>query len=389
MQVARRIKDLPPYLFAEIDKKVAQARAKGVDVISLGIGDPDMPTPGHIVNALISAAQDPRNHRYPSYEGLREFREEVANWYLRRFSVELDPDKEVVSLIGSKEGIAHIPLCFVDPGDIVLVPDPGYPVYRIGTMLAGGVPFTVPLKEERGYLPDLNAIPKDVAEKAKLLFLNYPNNPTAATAPEEFFEEAVAFAKRHDIIVCHDAAYSEITFDGYIAPSFLSIPGAKDVGVEFHSLSKTFNMTGWRIGWACGNSMVIEALGRAKTNIDSGIFQAVQYAGIAGLRGPWTVVREICQVYQRRRDLVVERLNALGWNLTPTKASFYIWAPTPKGFTSIEFAAHLLDEAGVVVTPGVGYGSLGEGYFRISLTIEDARLAEALKRLEEAGVRFE
>lgn len=389
MDFAKRISQLPPYLFAEIDRKIAWAKSQGVDVISLGIGDPDIPTPPHIVEALQEEARNPQNHRYPSYEGLPEFREAVAEWYQKRFGVTLDPKKEVVSLIGSKEGIAHIPLCFVDPGDITLVPDPGYPVYRIGTLLAGGQAFPMPLLEENGFLPDLEMIPEDVRHKAKILYINYPNNPTAATAPLEFFERVVDFARRYDIVVCHDAAYSEVAFDGYKAPSFLETRGAKDVGIEFHSLSKTFNMTGWRIGWACGNADVIEALGRVKTNIDSGVFQAIQYAGIAALRGPAAPVQEASRIYQRRRDVVIEGLRELGWDIAPPKASFYIWARVPRGFDSIGFASHLLERAGVVVTPGVGYGIYGEGYFRISLTLKEERIREALSRMKEAGIRFE
>ncbi|NPV52623.1 MAG: LL-diaminopimelate aminotransferase [Firmicutes bacterium] len=388
METARRIRELPPYLFAEIDKKIADARRRGVDVLSLAIGDPDMPTPEHIVRRLVETAQDPQNHRYPSYEGLEEFRRAIVGWYERRFGVKLDPDKEIVSLIGSKEGIAHIPLCFVDPGDINLIPDPGYPVYGIGTLFAGGRSYMMPLLESNGYLPDLSAIPEDVARAAKLMFINYPNNPTAAVVPDGFFEEVVEFARKYDIIVCHDAAYTEITYDGYRAPSFLQTPGAMEVGIEFHSLSKTYNMTGWRIGWAAGNQTVIEALGRIKTNIDSGIFQAVQYAAIAALTGPQEPIEEACRVYARRRDMIIQGLNALGWDLKPIKGSIYIWAPVPRGYDSMGFASYLLEKTGVVITPGIGYGKHGEGYFRISLTYPESRIAEALDRIKEAGVTF-
>ncbi|WP_206812898.1 LL-diaminopimelate aminotransferase [Paradesulfitobacterium ferrireducens] len=389
MEEALRIKALPPYLFARIDEKVSAARAKGVDVISLGIGDPDMPTPDYIIERLTQAARNPANHRYPSYVGMLQFRQAVADWYKQRSKVELDPKKEVVTLIGSKEGIAHIAFCYINPGDIALIPDPGYPVYGIGTMLAGGVPYKMPLKAENGFLPDLDSVPEDVARKAKLMFLNYPNNPTSAIADEEFYLKAIAFAKKYDIILCHDAAYSEIAFEGYKPPSFLSLPGAKEVGIEFHSMSKTYNMTGWRVGWAAGNSRVVEALGRIKSNIDSGVFQAVQEAAMAGLASPPAFVEEICKTYQKRRDIVIDGLNALGWNLPKTKATIYVWPQVPRGYTSASFAEAVLDKAGVVVTPGNGYGEYGEGYFRISLTVGTERLQEALKRMQQSLGKFE
>lgn len=382
MEEALRIQSLPPYLFARIDEKIATAKAQGVDVISLGIGDPDLPTPEPIIERLIAAARKPVNHRYPSYVGMIEFRAAVAEWYKRRSNVILDPQKEVVTLIGSKEGIAHIAFCYLNPGDIALIPDPGYPVYGVGTLLAGGVPYTMPLKEENGFLPDFGAIPEEVARKAKLMFLNYPNNPTSAIADEAFYLRAIAFAQKYDIIICHDAAYSEIAFEGYKPLSFLEIPGAKDVGIEFHSMSKSFNMTGWRIGWAAGNARVIEALGRIKSNIDSGVFQAIQEASIEGLLGSQEIVKEICHVYKERRDIVVDGLNPMGWNLKKTQATIYIWPKVPKGYTSASFAEFVLDKAGVVVTPGNGYGEYGEGYFRISLTIETERLKEALERMK-------
>ena len=390
MEEARRIQSLPPYLFARIDEKIAEAKAKGVDVISLGIGDPDRPTPDHIVERLVEAAHNPENHRYPSYVGMLEFRQAVAEWYKQRSpKIELDPKTEVVTLIGSKEGIAHINLCYLNPGDLALIPDPGYPVYGIGAILAGGVPYAMPLREENGFLPDLEAIPGDIARKAKIMFLNYPNNPTAAIADEAFYEKAIAFAKANDVVICHDAAYSEIGFDGYKAPSFLQIPGAKDVGIEFHSMSKTYNMTGWRIGWAAGNAKVIEALGRIKSNIDSGVFQAIQEASIAGLLGPQDVIEAVTKVYQERRDLVIEGLNAMGWNLEKTKAAVYVWAPVPKGHTSASFAELVLEKAGVVITPGSGYGEYGEGYFRVTLTIDTQRLKEALVRMKKVFGKFE
>ncbi|MDN5347333.1 MAG: LL-diaminopimelate aminotransferase [Clostridia bacterium] len=381
MQVAKRLQNLPPYLFARIEKKIAEAREKGVDIISLGIGDPDRPTPSHIIEELVKEAQNPENHRYPTSEGLVAFRQAVAEWYEKRYGVKLDPKSEVVTLIGSKEGIAHISFCYVDPGDINLVPDPGYPVYGIGTLLAGGEVYTLPLKEENGYLPDLTAVPSDVARRAKLMFLNYPNNPTGAVADRRFFEEAVEFARQYDVLICHDAAYNEITFDGYRAPSFFEVPGAKEVGIEFNSLSKPFNMTGWRIGWACGRADAIEALARIKSNIDSGVFQAIQYAGIAALKGSMDSVAEVCRIYQERRDILVEGLNSMGWRLNKPKATFYVWAPVPQGYTSESFAEMVLERAGVIVTPGNGYGTFGEGYFRMALTIDKERIREALERL--------
>jgi len=381
MQEARRIRELPPYLFARIEQKIEAAREQGVDIISLGIGDPDIPTPGHIIDKLVEQAHNPENHRYPTSVGMLAFRQAVAEWYRNLYGVDLDPRREVVTLIGSKEGIAHISFCYVDPGDINLVPDPGYPVYGIGTLLAGGESYLMPLTKEKGFLPDLTAIPSDVARRAKLMFINYPNNPTGAVADIRFFQEVVEFARSYDLIVCHDAAYSEITYDDYQAPSFLQTPGARDVGIEFNSVSKPYNMTGWRLGWACGRHDVIEVLGRIKSNIDSGAFQAVQYAGIAALTGPQECLANIRKVYQERRDVVVEGFNSLGWHLDKPKASFYVWAPVPKSFTSAGFAEMVLEKAGVVITPGNGYGNYGEGYFRIALTISKERIQEAIERL--------
>ena len=377
-QEAKRIQSIPPYLFARIEKKIDELKEKGIDVISFGIGDPDLPTPDYIIDKMAEAIKDPANHQYPSSVGMISFRRAVADWYKKRFDVDLDPATEVVSLIGSKEGIANINYCYVDPGDINLVPDPGYPVYGIGTMLAGGESYYMPLKEENGYLPDFTAIPEDIAAKAKLMFLNYPNNPTGATATREFFEEAVAFA-----IICHDAAYSEVAYDGYVPVSFLEIDGAKDVGIEFNSVSKPFNMTGWRIGFAVGNAKVIETLGRYKSNVDSGAFQAVQIAAMEGLANGDETIEKMHQIYAKRRDLVVDAFNSLGWNLPKPKATFYIWAPVPKGFTSESFAEYVLEKAAVIVTPGNGYGAAGEGYFRISLTLPEERVAEAAERLRD------
>ncbi len=381
MRVAKRIETLPPYLFAELDKKVAAKRAEGVDVISLGVGDPDMPTPEHVLEAMRGAVADPATHRYPSYYGSLEFRTAVASWYRRRFGVELDPETEVIALIGSKEGIGHIALAYVDPGDEALIPDPGYPVYGVSTRLAGGTPVSLPMPAERGFLPDLAAAP--IGDRTKLLWLNFPSNPTAAVADPATFEEAVAFCREHDLLLLHDAAYSEITFDGYAAPSVLQVPGAKDVALEFGSASKFYNMTGWRIGWAAGSAEAVRALGVVKTNLDSGQFTAIQRAAIAALEGPTEHLDELRATYQRRRDLVVETLNGLGWSLKPPLGSCYVWAPVPTGETSVGFADRLLDEAGVFVAPGNGYGVRGEGYVRLSLTVPDDRLAQAMQRLGE------
>lgn len=384
MKVADRVNALPPYLFARIEQKLEELKGKGVDVISLGIGDPDLPTPPHIVKALIEAAQNPENHRYPTSAGLLEFRKAVADWYSRRFGVELDPASEVVTLIGSKEGIGHISFCYLQEGDVALVTDPGYPVYGIGATLAGAEVYPLPLKAENNFLPDLDSIPADVAKRARLLFINYPNNPTGATCDKKFFEDVVSFARKHDIIVCHDAAYTEITFDDYVAPSFLEVPGAKDVGIEFHSLSKTYNMTGWRIGWAAGNAEVIKTLTTLKSNLDSGAFQAVQYAGIAALEGSQDCVEEVRQVYRKRREIVADGLKSLGWDISLPKGTIYLWVPVPPGFTSAEFAEQVLEKAAVVITPGLGYGEYGDGYFRISLTIDTDRIKEAFERMKKA-----
>lgn len=386
---AKRVKNLPPYLFARIEKLIEQKKANGVDVISLGIGDPDRPTPQNIIEALNKEAKNPENHQYPSSVGMLSFRQAVANWYQKRFGVELDPKNEIVSLVGSKEGIAHISWCFLDPQDISLVPDPAYPVYEGGTILAGAEPYYMPLTEERGFLPNLADIPDDIAKKAKVMFLNYPNNPTGAVATEEFFKEVVEFAKKYNILVCHDAPYTEVAFDGYRPISFLQTPGAKEVGIEFHSVSKTYNMTGWRIGWAAGHPQAIDALGRLKSNIDSGQFQAIQYAAIEALSGDQKIIEENNEIYKERRDILVDGLNAIGWNLEKPKSTIYVWAPVPKGFTSGSFAELVLQEAGVVITPGAGYGPKGEGYFRMSLTVPTERLEEAIERIKAKVGPFE
>jgi len=379
MRIARRIESLPPYLFASLDDKLAAKRAEGIDVISLGVGDPDLPTPPHVVEAMREAVRDPATHRYPSYWGSIEFREAVAAWYRTRFGVDLDPKAEVLALIGSKEGLGHLPVAFVDPGDETLVPDPGYPVYGVSTRLAGGTPVPLPLLPEEGYQPDLDGAP--VSSRTKMLWLNYPSNPTAAVADGSTFERAVAFARQHDLLLAHDAAYSEITFDGYIAPSILQVPGAKDIALEFGSTSKFYNMTGWRIGWCAGSAEAIRALSIVKTNLDSGQFTAIQRAAIAALGGPQDHLDELRAVYQRRRDVVVGSLNSLGWSLKPPLGSVYVWAPAPDGTSSVEFADLLLDRAGVFVAPGNGYGERGEGYVRFSLTAPDDRLAEAMDRI--------
>jgi LL-diaminopimelate aminotransferase len=379
MRIARRIESLPPYLFASLDDKLSAKRASGIDVISLGVGDPDLPTPGHIVEALREAAGDPETHRYPSYRGGLDFRTAVAEWYGKRFGVDLDPKTEVMALIGSKEGVGHIATAFVDPGDEVLVPDPGYPVYSGGARLAGGVPVSLPMAPDRGFLPDLSAAP--VSERTKILWLNFPGNPTAAVADLPTFEAAVAFAREHDLLLCHDAAYSEITFDGYVAPSVLQVEGARDCAIEFNSLSKFYNMTGWRIGFVVGNARALEALAVVKTNLDSGQFTAIQRAGIAALTGPQDHLDELRDTYRRRRDLVVDTFNGIGWDLRPPLGSIYVWLPVPGSDTSAGFADRMLDEAGVFVAPGSGYGDHGEGYVRIALTVDDGRLREAMDRI--------
>ncbi|HHT02524.1 MAG TPA: LL-diaminopimelate aminotransferase [Firmicutes bacterium] len=382
MKRAKRIATIPPYLFAEIDKKKQALQQRGVDIISLGIGDPDLPTPAHVVEALHREAADPATHRYPDYEGAPEFRQAVATYYRRRFGVELDPDKEVMALIGSKEGLAHIIWAFVDPGDLVLVPDPAYPVYRTHTLLAGGTPVYLPLRAENGFLPNLDEVDAEVAKRAKILFLNYPNNPTAGVATVEFFQRAVEFCRRYEILLCHDAAYCEMTFDGYRAPSVLEVPGAMDVAVEFYSLSKPFNMTGWRIAAAVGNSEALRALGIIKTNTDSGQFTAVQRAGIAALGDrAESFIADMNRIYRRRQDIAVAGLTKVGLAVERPAGSFYLWVPVPDGYTDSEFTSLLLEKAGVVVVPGTGYGASGAGYIRIALTISEERLQEACDRI--------
>lgn len=383
MNFSKRISNLPPYLFAEIDKKIEAKKAQGFDVISLGIGDPVEPTPKHIIDKLCQEANNPQNHRYPSYYGMPAFRQAIAVYYGRRFNVKLDPDTQVLPLIGSKEGIAHIYLAICDEEDVALVPDPGYPVYQTGAIIAGVNPHYMPLLAANGFIPDLSAIDEETAKKAKIMWLCYPNNPTAAIVRDGFFQEAVDFAKKYDIIICHDNPYSEITFDGYIAPSFLETPGAAEVGVEFNSLSKTYNMTGWRTGFVVGNVKVIEALGRVKTNVDSGIFNAIQLAGIEALNGSQDSLEQMRDTYKKRRDMVVDTLQKTGISVEKTKATIYVWVPVPRGYDSESFAAHILDKASVVVPPGSAYGPSGEGFIRISLTTKDDRLEEALSRIQD------
>ncbi len=381
-ELSERLRRLPPYLFAEIDEMKKRKEREGVKVIDFGVGDPDIPTPKHIVDAMKKAVEKPENHRYPSYEGLLEFRRAVAEFYERRKSVKLDPEKEVISLIGSKEGIAHLPLAFVNDGDYVLVPDPGYPVYYSSTLLADGIPYRVPLKKENGFLPDLESIPDDVAKKAKIMFLNYPNNPTTAVAEKDFIKEAIEFCKDRGIILAHDFAYGEITFDGYRARSFLEVDGAFEVCIEFNSLSKTFNMTGWRIGFAVGNEEILKGLLKVKTNVDSGVFQAVQEAAIVALTGSYECIEENCRVYQERRDVLVRGLRELGLKVEKPKATFYVWCEVPEGYDSMGFTKKLLEEAGVLVTPGIGFGKYGEGFVRFALTRDVKTIEEAIERLK-------
>ncbi|MCK5217579.1 MAG: LL-diaminopimelate aminotransferase [Methanosarcinales archaeon] len=381
-----RINKLPPYLFAAIDEAKANIIKKGIDVIDLGVGDPDMPTPDHIIQALYISAKNATRHRYPSYTGMLSFREAAAKWYKDHLGIDLDPVTQVLALIGSKEGLAHAPLAFLNPGDIALVPDPAYPVYKIGTLFADARPYSMPLMEKNGFIPDLEAIPKDIVKQSRLMFLNYPNNPTSAIVTEGFFDEVVEFARENDIIVIHDNAYSEMTYDGYIAPSFLQADGAMDVGIEFHSLSKTYNMTGWRIGFAVGNAQIISGLGKIKTNVDSGAFEAIQEAGIEAMQGPQDCISEMREIYAQRRDALMVGLKGLGIKVQPPKATFYIWAPVPDGYDSTSFSKLLLEEAGIVATPGIGFGEYGEGYIRFALTQSVDRINEAVKRMEQLTI---
>ena len=393
MKLAKRIEKLPPYLFVEIARKIEEKRARGEDSISFAVGDPDIATPPNVVKRLCQAAQDPANHRYPATGGLPQLRQAIAEWYKKRFDVSLDADKEVLPLIGAKEGIAHIALCFIDPGDIALVPNPAYPPYSMGTILAGGRPYYMPLAEENNFLPDLNTIPAHILKQAKLLWINYPNNPTGAVADLGFFSRVVKFANQHNLAVCHDGPYTEVAFNGYRPVSFMQADGAKEIGVEFHSLSKSYNMTGWRIGMVVGNATMVDVLKRVKSNLDSGIPQAIQYAAIEALTGPQDCIQKHNAIYQRRRDLVIDMLNSMGLKARAPKAGLYVWAKVPQGYTSVDFANDLLEQVGVAVTPGIGYGKNGEGYVRLSLTVPDAELVKGLSRLsgwhdrKKAGLR--
>jgi LL-diaminopimelate aminotransferase len=382
-ELSDRLKALPPYLFVKIDALKKQMRAKGIDVVDLGIADPDIPTPTPVVEACARVAHDPANHRYPSNQGLREFRAAAADWMRSHYGVTCDPETQVLPLLGSKEAIAHIPLAFVNPGDVVLAPDPCYPVYRSAAVFAGADVHLMPLVEQNGFLPDYEAIPQKICRKARLMFLNYPNNPTAAVADRDFFKRTVEFAKANDIIVVHDAAYLEVAYDGYSPPSFLAVEGAGEVGIEFHSLSKTFNMTGWRIGWAAGSAAIVAGLIKLKSNIDSGMFQALQLCAVEALTGDLSSWRaELAALYTKRRDILCDGLNAMGWHVEKPKATFYVWARVPRGMTSAAAATDLLERGHVVVIPGNGYGEAGEGYIRMSITLDTERIAEAVPRIE-------
>ncbi|MBT9131827.1 aminotransferase class I/II-fold pyridoxal phosphate-dependent enzyme [candidate division NPL-UPA2 bacterium Unc8] len=387
--VSRRLAQLPTYLFAKIDELKKDVLASGADIIDLGTGDPDTPTAPRVIEQLYTSAKIEENHRYPSYSGLRILRETVARWFEGRFSVKLNPENEILPLLGSKEGIGHIPLAFVNEGDVALVPDPGYPVYQAGTILAGGKPSFLPLYKDNEFLPQLNSVSEDIARRAKIMFINYPNNPTTATASKEFFKEVVRFAKKYEIVVCHDAAYSEVTFGDYQAPSFLEVGGAMDVGVEFHSLSKTYNMTGWRVAWACGNPQIISALLKVKTNLDSGMFQPIQYAAIEALNNSDEEVSRVAKIYMERRDALIDGLTKIGWKVPRPKATLYVWLPLPSSFTSsFELTEYLLREAHIVTTPGVGFGACGEGFIRIALTVPRERIEEAVGRISHLKLTY-
>lgn len=389
MRPSQKLSKIPPYLFATLDQKIDAAKAQGRDIINLGIGDPDLPTPLPVLEAMHRAIDDPQTHNYPPYRGTGDFKKAVAGWMSSRFGVTINPDNEAMSLIGSKEGIAHLIQAYVDPGDVVLAPSPGYPVYHNYTLLAGGEPYTLPLTAENNFLPDLDSIPADIRERAKILFLNYPNNPTGAIADEAFITKAVAFCRDNQILLCHDNAYSEMTFDGYRAPSFLQVPGAKDVCIEMFSLSKMYNMTGWRVGFAVGNADALNALGLIKNNVDSGVFKAIQQAAIEGLNRSDELLENLNGIYATRRDIFVKGLNNLGWDFKPNSATFYLWVPVPQGFTDPDFVAHMLDACDIVIAPGSGYGPAGAGFFRVALTQEQSRIEEAVRRMQEKGIRFD
>ena len=389
VKTSERLNNIPPYLFVEIDKKVAAAKAKGIDIISLGVGDPDTPTLQTVVDAMHVAIDNPKNHDYPSYNGTEGFRKASAKWMKKRFGVDLAPETEIMSNIGSKEAIAHIFFAYVDDGDYTLIPDPAYPVYKNATILAGGTPYTMPLLEENGYLPDFDKIPEEKAKKAKIMFLNYPNNPTGAVCDLDFLKKAVDFCKKYDILLCQDMAYCEMTYDGYVSPSVFQVEGAKDVALEFYSHSKSYNMTGWRVGFVAGNKDAIKALGDLKNNIDSGTFKAIQEAAEKAYDMPKEDLKALNDMYKERRDVMEAGLKELGWKVKPSKATFYLWLPVTKGMTSEEFVTAMLEKADIVVPPGNGYGKYGEGYFRIALTKPKEVLQEAINRMKKAGIRYE
>lgn len=389
MEVAQRLKSIPPYVFAEIGKKAKALADTGVDIINLGIGAPDKPTFRHIVDAMHEAIEKPINHRYPPFGGTPEFKKAAATWCNNRFKISIDPESEITSLIGGKEGIHNLIFAYVDQGDYVLIPDPGYPVYKTSTILAGGTPHFMPLTPENEFLPDFSKIPEDVAKKTKIMFLNYPGNPTAAVCDLKFFEKAIEYCKKYDILLCHDLAYSEMTFDGYKAPSIFEVKGAKETAIELHTLSKTYNMTGWRVGFAIGNQEAIKNLAKIKSNIDTDVFRAIQVASIAAFEGPTEQIAECNSLYVKRRDLAVTRLKELGWNVKPIKATFYMWLPVPPGMTSEEFSSEMLNKAGIVVPPGNAYGPSGEGYFRLSLCVGVERLSEAFDRMVKHSINYE
>ncbi len=383
VEKAKSFKNIPPYMFAEIDRMIEKAKKDGVDVINFGMGDPDLPTPDHLIEIMQKEVADPSTHGYPDYLGNSDFRESVADWYKERFSVQLDPKREIISLIGSKEGLAHLPLCFINRGDKALIPDPGYPVYETSIIMAGGEPVSVPLRPENDYLVDFSEIGNEILQQAKFIFLNYPNNPTGAVADLDFYREAAARAKKYNFFIIHDAAYSEIGLDGFTPPSFLEVEGGKQVAIEFGSLSKTFNMTGWRLGWALGNEELVEALGTIKTNIDSGVFEAIQRTGTAALRGDKTCTQNARKVYKRRRDLLVNGLKKLGLPAKPNRGAFYMWVKIPSGYeNSQEFSREVFEKTGVFFTPGIGYGDQGKNYVRIALTVTRDTIKEAVDRLD-------
>ena len=388
MRRSKRLDLIPPYLFAEIDRKIGEAKAKGFNIISLGIGDPDTPTIEDVVAEMHKAIDDPKNHDYPPYNGTKDFREASCKWMKERFGVELAADKEMLANIGSKEAIAHVFFALVDEGDYTLVPDPGYPVYKNATIFAGGTPYSMPLSAENHFLPDFDKIPEEIAKKSKLMFLNYPNNPTGAVCDLDFFKKAVDFCKKYDILLCHDQAYCEMTYDGYVAPSVLQVEGAKDIAIEFFSHSKSYNMTGWRVGFVCGNAEAITALGTIKNNIDSGVFKAIQQAAIAAYNTPKERIQKLNNMYKERKEVMEQGLRELGWDIETSKATFYLWVPVPKGFTSEEFVTAMLEKAHVVVPPGNGYGPNGEGFFRVALTRPVEEIKEALRRMKEAGINY-